>query len=183
MVIQFFSSIVSPIIFIFFPRGNKSQYRHLAAVKAKFEAASLLLDDLQLDEDDPLSTRYQALNGVKEELSEARDLLDCRLDLIEKADASSVGWSAAAFYEKSNGLKLKSDSAKLWADAEKAAQAALELKRKDPKPFRSQPTNVGKLQYQRSSQGQIGYPHFLLLFVLCFDICLLDWLNIRNYFK
>ena len=125
----------------------------MAAVKAKIEAASLLLEDIQLDEEDPSSTRYQALSSVKEELSEARDIADCRLDLIEKADASSVGWSAAAFYEKSNGLKLKSDSAKLWADAEKAAQAVLELKRKDQKPFRLQPTNVGKYQYSRSSQG------------------------------
>ena len=122
----------------------------MAAVKAKIEAGLLLLDDIQLDEEDSSSARYKAIGSVKDELSEAKDLMDCRLDLIEKVDASSAGWSAAAFYEKSNGLKLKSDSSKLWADAEKAAR---ENKKKDPKPFRYGPTSVGKYQFQRPSQG------------------------------
>lgn len=120
----------------------------MAAVKAKIEAALLLLDDLQLDEDDASSDRYAALAGVKDEMNEAKVLMECRLDLIEKADGSSTGWSAAAFYEKTNGLKMKSDSSKLWAEAEKSAQ---ENKKKEKQPFRYSPTNVGK--YQRSGQG------------------------------
>ena len=121
----------------------------MASVKAKVEAALLLLDDLQLDEEDPSSSRYKAFNSVKDELTEAQELIDCRLDLIEKVDCSTAGWTAAAFYEKSNGLKLKADSSKLWVEAEKAAREV--KKKQDPKPFRYAPTGVGK--FQRSSQG------------------------------
>ena len=117
----------------------------MAAVKSKIDAGLLLLDDLQLDEDDASTPRYAALSGIKDELMEAKELMDCRLDLIEKVDASSAGWSAAAFYEKTNGLKLKSDSAKLWGEAEKSARDA---KKKDKQPFRFSPTSVGRYQYQ-----------------------------------
>ena len=121
----------------------------MAAVKAKIEASLLLLDDLQLDEEDASSDRYAALAGIKDEMTEAKELMECRLDLIEKADGSSAGWGAAAHYEKTNGLKLKSESSKLWVEAEKAAR---DNKKKQPtQPFRYSPTNVGK--YQRSGQG------------------------------
>ena len=109
----------------------------------------MMLEDLQLDEDDSSTVRYAAIGNVKEELSTAKDMLDCRLDLIEKVDCSTVGWSAAAFYEKTNGLVLKPDSAKLWIDAEKAAQT-----KKKEKPFRFEPGRApGKLSFSRSSRG------------------------------
>ena len=123
----------------------------MSAVKAKLEAGLLLLNDLQLDEEDSSTVRYGALAGIKDELNEARDLIDCRLDLIEKVDVSPAGWSAAAFYEKTNGLKLKDDSPKLWAEAEKSARDT--KKKPDKLPFRSGPTSVGKYQFQRPSQG------------------------------
>ena len=121
----------------------------MAAIKGRVDAAFMLLDDLQLDEEDSSTDRYAAIAGVKEELSTAKDMLDCRLDLIEKVDSSTVGWSAAAFYEKTNGLVLKPDSGKLWIEAEKAAQA-----KKKEKPFRFEPGRApGKSVYQRSSRG------------------------------
>ena len=121
----------------------------MAAIKGRVDAALMLLDDLQLDEDDSSTDRYTAISGVKDELSTAKEMLDCRLDLIEKVDCSTVGWSAAAFYEKTNGLVLKPDSAKLWIEAEKAAQA-----KKKEKPFRFEPGRApGKPNYQRSTRG------------------------------
>ena len=121
----------------------------MAAVKGKIDAALMLLDDLQLDESDFSTDRYSAISAVKEELTGAKEMIDCRLDLIEKVDVSSVGWSAAAFYEKTNGLLLKPDSAKLWGEAEKSAR---EIKKKDKAPFRPEPGNPGRYQY-RSSRG------------------------------
>ena len=44
------------------------------------------LDDLQLDEPDASSDRYQALSNVKADLRSAVELVDGRLDLIEKVD-------------------------------------------------------------------------------------------------
>ena len=114
---------------------------------------------------------------MKEELSEAQELINCRLDLIEKVDCSDAGWTAAAFYQKSNGLKLKADSSKLWLEAEKAAR---EVKKKpEPKPFRYAPTSVGK--FQRSQQGQIrvfslhSFAFVTDPFVLCLSYAFPDW--------
>ena len=121
----------------------------MAAIKGRVDAALMLLEDLQLDEEDSSTARYSAISGVKDELTTAKEMLDCRLDLIEKVDSSTVGWSAAAFYEKTNGLVLKPDSSKLWIDAEKAAQA-----KKKEKPFRYEPGRApGKSIFQRSSRG------------------------------
>ena len=125
----------------------------MAAIKARIDAGLLLLDDLQLDESDSTTDRYAALSGVKDELLAAKDMTECRLDLIEKVDCSSVGWTAAAFYEKTNGLKLKADSAKLWAEAEKSAHEARK-KTTDKAPFRYGPGQSGKYSsFQRSSRG------------------------------
>ena len=121
----------------------------MAAIKARIDAALMSLDDLQLDESDGSTDRYAAISGVKDELTTAREMMECRLDLIEKVDASTVGWSAAAFYEKMNGLELKSESAKLWVEAEKSAQA----KKKEKMPFRSEPGRGGRYPYQQSSKG------------------------------
>ena len=107
----------------------------------------MLLDDLQLDEADSSTERYGQISAVKDEFLGAKEMLDCRLDLIEKVDKSPVGWAAAAFYEKTNGLSLKSDSAKLWVEAEKSAR---EAKKKDSLPFRGPPVQSGKYQYPRS---------------------------------
>ena len=107
------------------------------------------MDDLQLEEPDSSTARYQAITSVKDEFNSAREMLECRLDLIEKVDKSAVGWAAAAFYEKSNGLVIKSDSSKLWAEAEKSAR---ETKKKDTikTPFRPVPVQSGKYQFPRS---------------------------------
>ena len=121
----------------------------MAAIKGKIDAALMLLDDLQLDESDFSTDRYTAISAVKDELTGAKEIIDCRLDLIEKVDGSAVGWSAAAFYEKTNGLVLKPESGKLWGEAEKSAR---EVKKKEKVPFRPEPGNSGKYQY-RSSRG------------------------------
>ena len=116
----------------------------MAAIKARIDAGLLLLDDMQLGEEDSSTERYAALSEVKDELTAARDITEWRLDLIEKVDASAVGWSAAAFYEKSNGLRMKADSAKLWAEAEKSAR---EVKKKvfpEKAPFRYGPAQSGR---------------------------------------
>ena len=125
----------------------------MAAIKSRIDAGLLLLDDLQLDEEDSSTDRYAALSGIKEELTAARDITDWRLDLIEKVDSSSVGWSAAAFYEKTNGLKLKADSAKLWAEAEKSAREVKKKAFSEKAPFRYGPAQSGKYQYQSSARG------------------------------
>ena len=102
----------------------------------------MLLDDLQLEEADSATERYNALSSIKEELTGAGDIIDCRLDLIEKVNGSSVGWPAAAFYEKTNGLVLTAESGKHWANAEKSAREA--KKKPDKMPFRSGPGSSGK---------------------------------------
>ena len=145
----------------------------MAAIKARIDAGLLLLDDLQLDESDSSTDRYAALSGIKDELTAAKDMTECRLDLIEKVDCSSVGWTAAAFYEKTNGLKLKPDSAKLWAEAEKSAHEA--RKKTDKQPFRYGPGQSGKYSsYQRSSRGWAP-PHFSFLSFssFCFSLLVL----------
>ena len=139
--------------FLFFLRGNKSQFRGMAAIKARIDAGLLLLDDLQLDEDDSSTERYAALSEIKDELTAARDITEWRIDLIEKVDASSVGWTAAAFYEKSNGLKMKADSAKLWAEAEKSAREVKKKAFPEKAPFRYGPAQSGKYPYQSASRG------------------------------
>ena len=73
-------------------------------------------------------------------------MIDCRLDMIEKADSSKVGWSAAVYYEKSNGSVKKENSDKLWVEAEKSVQ---EAKKDEKTPFRSRPAQAGKNSYTR----------------------------------
>ena len=135
------------------------------------------LDDMQLEEEDTSTERFEALSSVKEELTTAKDIMECRLDLIEKVDGSSVGWVAASFYEKSNGLVLKSDSAKNWTEAEKSAR---EIKRKaeDKRPFRPGPGQPGKVYqppFQRTDRGSFSvfssllFCFFFVLFMLRFD--------------
>ena len=85
----------------------------MAAIKAKIDVGLLLFDVIQLDEEDSSTDCYAALSEVKKELMGAKEMTECRLDLIEKVDASSVGWNVAAFYEKMSGLELKPDSSKL----------------------------------------------------------------------
>ena len=94
------------------------------------------------------------------------EILDFRLDLIEKVDNSKVGWPAAVGYEKMNGLVRKADSDKLWAEAEKAVG---DQKRKErPQPFRDAPAQAGKDQcYTRSARGSSLRPVYDLPFVLC----------------
>ena len=123
-------------------------------------AAALLLDDLQLDEEDSNSARYKAIAGIKEEMESAQNMIDCRLDLIEKADASKVGWSAAPHYEKSNGSIKKDNSDKLWVEAEKSVQEARKTDR--PTPFRARPAPAGKFSATRK-----GSPTGKALFFLC----------------
>ena len=119
-----------------------------------------MLDDLQLDEENPDSARYKAISGIKEELKGATDIIDCRLDLIEKADASKVGWSAAPHYEKSKGSVKKDTSDKLWVEAEKAAQEARKTDKQTP--FRARPAPAGKYSTTRK-----GSPTGEALFFLC----------------
>ena len=126
----------------------------MASAKTKVDAAVLLLDELQLDESDSSSSRYAAIDGIKKELASAIEVMDCRLDMIEKADSSKIGWAAAVHYEKSNGEVKKSDSDKLWAEAEKAVSDA---RKKDSKfvPFRPVPAQqAGRSTFQqRSTRG------------------------------
>ena len=127
----------------------------------------MLLDDLQLEEEDSSTERYDAIGSIKEELSTARNIIDCRLDLIEKVDGSTVGWAAASFYEKSNGLVLNNDSAKNWTEAEKSAR---EVKRKaaEKLPFRGGPGQTGKVfqsPYQRTDRGGC-FPFVFSLFLI-----------------
>ena len=126
----------------------------------------LQLDDLQLEEPDASTARYEAISGIKGDLKSALEILDCRMDLIEKVDNSKIGWSAAIGYEKMNGLVKKADSDKLWADAEKAVS---DQKRKErPQPFRDAPAQAGKDQYfTRSARGSSLRPVYDLPFVLC----------------
>ena len=129
----------------------------------------LLLDDLQLDETETDSARYKAIAGVKKELEGAQEMIDCRLDMIEKADSSKVGWSAAVYYEKSNGSVKKENSDKLWVEAEKSVQ---EAKKAEKTPFRSRPAQAGKNSFTRKGK----FPEkeallFLLCFVLCSSVC------------
>ena len=110
----------------------------------------ILLDDMQLDEPDAASPRYQSISGVKSDLQSALDLVGGRLDLIEKVDSSKVGWAAAQVYEKTNGPLKKQDSDKIWAEAEKSAA---EAKRKE-RPFRDEPAQAGKESYYNKSRGR-----------------------------
>ena len=111
-----------------------------------------MLDDLQLEEHDPTTSRYCAIKNVKEELQESVDIMDCRLDMIEKADNSKVGWSAAFEYERTNGMTKTTNSDKLWFEAEKAV---LDNRKKTERtqPFREPPAEAGRYrdQYNRSS--------------------------------
>ena len=127
----------------------------------------LLLDEIQLEESDSTSPRYAALDGVKKELTSAIEIMDCRLDLIEKADSSKIGWAAAVHYEKANGLVKKTESDKLWTEAEKSVT---EARKKDRlTPFRSGPVSAGRnaFQYQqRTARGSSFFPQFFTLLLL-----------------
>ena len=108
---------------------------------------------MQLEENDSTSPRYAAIDAVKKELAAAIEVMDCRLDMIEKVDSSKIGWAAAVHYEKSNGEVKKADSDKLWAEAEKAVT---ESRKKDAKfvPFRSGPVQqAGRSYHQCTARG------------------------------
>ena len=114
------------------------------------------LDELQLQEADADSPAYSALSGIKKDLDGALDLINGRFDLIQKADSSKVGWSAAVHYEKSNGPLIKAESGKLWAEAEKQVLEAKKVVSKDKSPsmpFRSWPASGGRFQSQRTARG------------------------------
>ena len=124
----------------------------MASVRTKISAALMQLDDLQLDEPDSSSPRYKAISDIKSDLQSAADIVDGRLDLIEKVDNSKVGWSAAAVYEKTNGPVTKADSDKLWAEAEKSVGET--HKKEKSLPFRSEPVHTGKDHfYYKSPRG------------------------------
>ena len=80
----------------------------------------------------------------------AKEMVECRFDLIEKVDGSTVGWSVTAFYEKTNGLVLKPESEKLWVEAEKSAQS----KEKETAPFVQSP--VGQADIPISSLPEVS---------------------------
>ena len=107
---------------------------------------------------------------MKRELEGALDLLHGRLDLIQKVDVSKVGWSAAVFYEKSNGPVFKAESGKLWSEAEKQASEAKKnaasKEKYNPSPFRAVPAGSGRFQsFQRTSRGLFSWVtvYFVLL--------------------
>ena len=128
---------------------------------------------MQLEEEDADSLRYASLGSAIDEINAANDLIEGRLDLIQKADGSKVGWSAAVHYEKSNGLLLKSDSGKLWEDAERKV---LEIKKssakeaKDKAPFRYGPGGSGRYSSSQKSKGCLPFICSLSLFFqsVCF---------------
>ena len=144
----------------FFYRGNKSQFKSLSAIKVKIDAAMILLDDMQLDEADASSLRYQSISSVKTDLQSALDLVDGRLDLIERVDASKVGWAAAQVYEKINGPLKKPDSDKNWAEAEKTTAVA--RRKEGTAPFRDEPGRPGKDSFYDRSRGRSFCFVFLL---------------------
>ena len=118
----------------------------------KIDAALILLDDMQLDEADASSARYQSISSVKTDLQSALDLVDGRLDLIERVDTSKVGWAAAQVYEKINGPLKKPDSDKNWAEAEKTTAAA--RRKEGTAPFRDEPGRPGKDSFYDRSRGR-----------------------------
>ena len=75
----------------------------MAAIKARINAGLLLLDDLQLDESDKTTDRYAALSGVKDELLAAKDMTECRLDLIEKVDLVRLAGQPQPFMKRRMG--------------------------------------------------------------------------------
>ena len=92
--------------------------------------------------------------------------------MIAKVDSSKVGWSAAVHYEKSNGLLLKSDSGKLWEEAEKKvleSKKAAAKEAKEKTPFRWGPAGNGRYStYQKSK----GYAFILVFYYYCrFLVC------------
>ena len=97
--------------------GNKSQYRHLAAVKSQLDNALLQLDDFQLNETDWYSQAYATISSIKELLEKGNNLIKGRFDLIHKVDSSKVGWPAAPIYEKINGYLVTPESGKNWETA------------------------------------------------------------------
>ena len=126
----------------------------------KIDTAMIQLDDLQLEEPDASSDRYQSLSNVKADLHSAMDLIDGPLDLIEKVDASKVGWAAAAVYDKTNGPLKKAESDKNWAEAKKSVSDSKRKDRAQPQPFRDGPAQAGKdSYYPRSPRGRC---HFFL---------------------
>ena len=153
----------------------------MASVKSKVSAAMLQLDDLQLDEPDSSSPHYKAISDIKSDLKAATDIIDGRLDLIEKVDNSKVGWAAAAVYEKMNGPITKADSDKVWAEAEKTVEG--NRKKEKSLPFRAEPVHTGRdQQFYRSSRGSCRVFCFSLFFLapsqtglyICIDISLED---------
>ena len=162
------------------------QFKSMAAIKARISAAIVQLDELQLEEPDSSSSRYKALGDVKTDLEAAKNLVEGRMDLIERVDGSKVGWLAATAYEKANGPLKKSDSDKLWCDAEKACLASSEYKRRESQsqqPFRDLPARAGKDAYNPRARGVYS---FFLMLTLCFlapipaGFCICDCLFRRN---
>ena len=89
-------------------------------------------------------------------LQEAVDIINGRLDLIQKVDNSKAGWSAAAVYEKSNGMLVKEESGKLFEEAEKKVLDSKKAAAKEAvkTPFRVLPVGNGRSPgYQKTPRG------------------------------
>ena len=128
-------------------RGNKSQFIAFAEIKTRIDTCMIQLDELQLEEADSDSSRYAAIGGVKTEMEAALETIDKRLDLIQRADSSKVGWPAATIYEKSLTKSSSVEAEKLWIEAEKKATESQKQKSSYGKfnnqPFRRGPVSAG----------------------------------------
>jgi hypothetical protein len=150
--------------------GNKSQFLAFASIKSFLDTSSTQIDDLQLKEEDTDSETYATLDLIKQNLSDAVEIIEKRLDLITKADGSKVGWSAAILYDKKvKTPKSNADAEKMWAKCEKAALEEKKTKQTsrwgdfkgNSMPFQTRPVSTG---YSYStSKGTLFTLYFLCL--------------------
>ena len=145
--------------------GAQSQYRTVAFIGLKLEAAAEKLDELSLTLDDPQDPFYIALASIKEDITKAQDLGNERLDLISKADSEpSVGWKALTKYEQAlqNSEVKNPEREKLFSECVKKVTEEKKKKAKVTAPQFA--TSMRPFQFGPGlASGYTSYPGRVLL--------------------
>ena len=134
--------------------GAQSQYRTIARMGLKLQAAAEKLDELSLsleDTDDPL---YRALSEIREDVSGAQEIGQERLDLIVRADSEpEFGWKAITKFEQAiqNGKSSNPEREKLFSECVRKVK-----EEKKKKPSKVTASQFGASLIQRPFHGGPG---------------------------
>ena len=112
--------------------GAQSQYRTIAKMGLKLQAAAEKLDELSLSLEDTEDPLYRALAEIREDVSGAQEIGQERLDLIVRADSEpEFGWKAITKFEQAiqNSKSSNPEREKLFSECVRKVK---EEKKKKP---------------------------------------------------